>query len=127
MSIRVVVLRRDLLESVLEYARETHPNEMLVLIRADVKGDVATVRDLVFPPFEVQGSFFVYFNPTALPPYLDVLGSIHSHPTGSLKPSVNDLIHGYGPVIIIVAYPYDVGSVAAYNKKGERIRLVVTD
>lgn len=126
MPIKAVVISREMLEGVLEYARESHPNEILLLIRAYVRDETVIVKELLFPPFEVQGPYYVYFNSTALPPYTDILGSIHSHPSGSLKPSSEDLIHGFGPVIIIVAYPYDARSVAAYNKGGRPLKLVIS-
>jgi len=56
-----------------------------------------------------------------------IIGTAHSHPSGSLKPSVEDQNHSIGKIIVIVAFPYQgKESVAVYNREGEKISLEVT-
>jgi proteasome lid subunit RPN8/RPN11 len=53
-----------------------------------------------------------------------LVGTLHSHPSGSLMPSVTDLNHFFGNVLMIVGYPYaDEENVAVYNRYGDRLFL----
>ena len=43
-----------------------------------------------------------------------IMGTVHSHPSGNLTPSVADLNHFFGKVFMIIGFPYvDVNNVAA--------------
>jgi proteasome lid subunit RPN8/RPN11 len=41
-----------------------------------------------------------------LPIDFSIVGTMHSHPSGALRPSTTDLNHFYGKIMIITAYPY---------------------
>jgi proteasome lid subunit RPN8/RPN11 len=62
-----------------------------------------------------------------LPMDFSIIGTVHSHPSGSLIPSPVDLNNSMGRVIVIVGFPYDgEENVAAYNRDGKRLMLQVT-
>lgn len=62
-----------------------------------------------------------------LPIDFSIVGTVHSHPPGSLTPSVGDLNHSFGRLILIVASPYESQeNMAAYNREGKKLTLHVT-
>jgi len=126
-KIRGIRFPADILEGLLNYAEYIHPKEAFLLLRGKIlkEGEIE-VKEFVVPPFAVQGEGFSSFSPWFLPFDPSILGTIHSHPSGSLKPSEVDLNHFYGRVMVIVAYPYrSEVDIAAYNKEGERIPVKV--
>jgi proteasome lid subunit RPN8/RPN11 len=56
-------------------------------------------------------------------------GVVHSHPSGSARPSRADLsMFGRFPGInIIIGYPYSYDSMAAYDRLGNRVRLEIVN
>ena len=58
---------------------------------------------------------------------LSILGVVHFHPSGALKPSVYDLNHFYGKIMMIVAYPYQsVEDVAIFDREGQKVSFTVS-
>jgi proteasome lid subunit RPN8/RPN11 len=114
----------QLKEGVLEYARSGYPNEVLLLLRGKVKGETAFIESLVIPPFARGSSNRAYFNRLALPADRSLVGSIHSHPSGVALPSTEDLLYGYGPVIMIIGYPDEV---RAFDKNGKMLNVIFTN
>jgi proteasome lid subunit RPN8/RPN11 len=62
-----------------------------------------------------------------LPMDFSIVGTVHSHPSGSLTPSDVDFNHFFGRILMIVGFPYaDEQNVAVYNSHGEKLSLHVT-
>lgn len=120
-----VVVPGELLDSLLLFAKMQHPREALLLLRGSVGRDEITIEEHLFPPFASSGRGFAQFRPHMLPIDFSIVGTLHSHPSGSPRPSPTDLNHLYGRIMVIVAYPYTRDRVAVYNKKGERVPLEV--
>ena len=109
----------ELLESALDLARELHPQEVILLLRGKVNQGEIRIEDFLLPPFASAGLDFARFPSHMLPIDFSIVGTAHSHPSGSVSPSVADLNHFYGKVMLILAYPYKKTRVAAYNSRGE--------
>jgi len=122
-----VVIERELLRSLLSFAREKHPNEIVLLLRGKAKGGEMIIEEFLLPPFGTGGRGFAEFRPHMLPIDFSIVGTTHSHPSGSAKPSPTDLNNFYAKVMMIVAYPYTDECVAAYNSKGEALPLKIRD
>lgn len=123
----LVSIRRELLEFILENARYLHPRETVLLLRGKVKKNVILITDLLIPPLATYGHGFSSFPPTALPVDFSIMGTTHSHPSGSLKPSTKDLNQAYGRILMIAAHPYEnEADVAVYDRNGNRLELQVT-
>jgi len=116
-------IKREVIESFLEFAREMHPKEAILLIRGKKKGESYQLEELVFPPQAVSGESFSSFNMHMLPLDLSLLGVAHSHPSGFATPSVWDLNHIFGVLIMITAHPYR--EVRLFNSKGEAINFQI--
>ncbi len=123
---REVVLSQSMLISILESAREALPREIILLLRGKVRKDRIEITDLVIPPLATQGRGFSSFPLRMLPIDFSLIGSVHSHPSGALKPSTQDLNHAFGRIIMIVGYPFSgVESVVVFDHSGEKIPLRV--
>ena len=118
-----VLLKRIVLETLIEAARNAHPRETLFLLRGKLRKGEAAVEELLVPPLANYGYGFASFSPYMLPFDPSIIGSAHSHPSGSLKPSVEDLNLAYGAILVILAYPYAKDRVAAYGRRGYRLTL----
>ena len=118
-----VTIPGELLDSILSFARMQHPREALLLLRGSVSRDGITLQEYLLPPFASAGRNFAQFSPHMLPIDFSIMGTLHSHPSGSPRLSPIDVNHFYGRIMMIVAYPYTRDRVAVYNKKGEPVPL----
>ena len=116
-------IRMDVLRSILAWARERHPNEIVLLLRGQVDKGVARVDEFLFPPYASGGRGFAQFPAHMLPIDFSVIGTVHSHPAGSPRPSPTDLNKFYGKVMMIVAYPYREDCVGANDSRGESLKI----
>ena len=118
---------REMLMGILEIAREKYPNEFVALLVH--KGGV--IREITLLPGTVEGTHHAIILTHMAPPDLNftVVGSVHSHPSPSYRPSEADLhmFSKQGHTHIIVAVPFDMGSWQAYDNRGRKIRLEVVD
>ncbi len=106
------------LEMFLELCREIYPNENIMLIRGKVKQGIASIEEFLIPPFSTYGDGFSGFSSYMIPFDLSVIGVAHSHPSGDVRPSNEDMNHFYGRIMIIAGYPYNDSVIKAYNGKG---------
>jgi proteasome lid subunit RPN8/RPN11 len=120
-------ISQELLNTILQGARILHPRENILLLRGKKKKDSVEVSDLIIPPFASHGGNFATFPFHMLPVDFSIIGTVHSHPSGSLRPSPTDLNHFFGTVLMIVGFPYtNESNVSAYKSTGETFMLRVT-
>jgi proteasome lid subunit RPN8/RPN11 len=122
-----IIVERGLLEEMLSFARDRHPKEAILLLRGKVVKDVITLTDYLFPPYAKTDSVSASYPIYMLPIDFSIVGTLHSHPSGSLEMSTQDVNHMYGRVSLLTAFPYGLGDVAAYNKQAEKLTIRVTD
>ena len=115
-----------MLEEMLAFAKERHPKEAVMLLRGSVNREAIIITDYLFPPFATTSSISAIYPIHMLPIDFSIVGSAHSHPSGSLEQSTQDLHSIYGRISLLMAYPYGLGDVAAYNKQAERLVIRVT-
>lgn len=126
-----VKIRRELLEYLLELARDFYPpNEFAGFLRAK---DGVFEEVLIAPPDPPHfGRSSAFFNTWMLPPHDEsIKGTVHSHPGPNPRPSGADL-HFFskfgGGVHLIIAYPFvEGGSVRAYRNDGSELRVEVVE
>jgi len=122
-----VTIPKEILVMVLESAKTLHPKETIFLLRGKATKDSLSISELVIPPAATYGKGFSTFPMQMLPMDFSIVGTAHSHPSGSLAPSSEDLNNSMGRVIVIVAFPYQGNeNVAAYNREGKRLTLQIT-
>ena len=123
----IVSVSAELLDSIFEGAKRLYPKETLLLLRGKKSKNAIHVIDLVVPPLAVYGYGFANLPFHMLPMDFSVIGTVHSHPSGNIKPSSVDLNHLFGHVLMIVGFPFDsTHNVAVYDSRGEKMQLKIT-
>ena len=120
-----VEIKEDLLKTILENARLMHPKEILFMLRGEKRKDVIFISDIIIPPFATYGYGFTTFSLSALPIDFSIVGTVYSHPSGNLMPSIGDLNQAIGIIIMIVGYPYTKRNVMVYDREGNKIELEI--
>jgi proteasome lid subunit RPN8/RPN11 len=121
-----VRFEKSVVDSILSHALDTYPREAIPLLRGKKERDELLINEIVVPPLATHGVGFSGFPIYMLPLDLRVIGVSHSHPSGNPEPSVHDLNHFYGRIMVIAAYPFQSYSdIAVYDKNGSRIRWQV--
>ncbi len=108
-----------------ESAKASSPNEFASAMRAED----GVLTELVFLPGSI-GSFTSATVPLhMLPIDFSLVGTVHSHPGYSNRPSNEDLhlFGSFGKVHIITCMPYDITSWRSYDKDGNEIKLEIVD
>jgi proteasome lid subunit RPN8/RPN11 len=118
-----VEISGKLIDIILENARAGFPQEKILLLRGKTKKGVIKITDVVIPPLATSGDGFSAFPASMLPMDFSIKGSVHSHPSGNLTPSIEDLNHFFGRVMMIVAHPFRRENVAVFNDAGENIGI----
>ena len=115
-------------DGILSYCKMNHPNEAILILKGKSKNGNILVEELVIPPFSETGPTFAGFPNSLLPLDNKYVGTIHSHPRGSAKPSVTDLHNFFGLVSVIVKHPYDANDdIFAWDSSGNAIPISFLD
>jgi proteasome lid subunit RPN8/RPN11 len=124
-SFEKVVIKRDVIENIVAFAKENHPREFLMFLEGKAKEKVLTIDALSFQEY-------VSNNETAVaridfPIGTRIVGSVHSHPGPSNRPSNADLrlFSKQGMVHLIIRYPYTQFDIAAYDKNGKAMSFEI--
>ena len=122
---RKVLLKKEVLDSILSFCQMKHPNEGILILKGKSKNGEIKIDGLVIPPFSETGPTFAGFPHSFLPFDMSYVGIVHSHPSGSAEPSVTDLHNFFGLVSMIVKSPYDDDSIFAWDSNGNIIPLLI--
>lgn len=117
-------IARDTLRFILEASRSSSPMEFAGLLQVD---EEVITEVLILPGTEssrMSALVRLYMLPN-----MSVAGSAHSHPSGDLRPSEQDLIFfsRTGDFNIIVGPPFDEQSFACYDSAGRMRDLEILD
>lgn len=127
MKAKQVSIKRTVIESILDYAKACYPKEGILLLRGKTRKDRITVEEVELPPLSVRGSGFSNFPLYMLPIDFSIVGTMHSHPSGALRPSTADMNHFYGRIMIIAAYPYrSEQDIIVLNREGNAANYEIT-
>lgn len=121
---RTLSLSSDVQDGILSYSKGRHPNEAILILKGMSRGGRITADGLVIPPFSHSDPMSAGFQYSSLPFDKSYIGTFHSHPSGSARPSVTDLLNFYGLVSVIVAFPYDPEDIHAWDSSGKPIKMV---
>jgi proteasome lid subunit RPN8/RPN11 len=117
----------NLLNAIFAGAKRLYPREMIILLRGKKSNGFITLSELVVPPLAKYGKGFAHIPLHMLPMDFSLVGTAHSHPSGNLTPSSEDLNHFLGVVLMIVGFPFSsTKDVAVYSRDGNRLELKVT-
>ena len=122
---RKISLTSDARDGILSFCKMNHPNEGILILRGKSKRGDVFIDELVIPPFSETGADFAGFPHNPLPLDLSYVGIVHSHPSGSAKPSLTDLDNFFGLVSMIVKSPYEDEDIFAWDSDGRELPLVI--
>ncbi len=115
-----VQLDQEVVDEIIQISQKTAPLEFVALLAGKIRNEVLHIDGLIFLPGETsnEGAVMKIF---MLPPMSGAVGSVHSHPGFSAHPSGADLIFfsKNGFFHLIIAQPYTLDSMVAYNTFGE--------
>lgn len=120
---RKIVLTKKITDSIITYAKSWHPNEGILILQGKKEKNVIKITGLIIPPFSSHGPYYSGFPVYELPFDLSYIGTIHSHPSGSNRPSLEDLNHFFGLVSLIICFPYDVENIGAFDRNGNKMEV----
>ena len=127
-KINEVQIDKRVIDEIIKIARNADPKEYVALLSGKIKEDILKVTGLIFLPFEASENSAV-MQVFMMPLTTDAVGSIHSHPGPSNRPSNADKIffgkNGY--FHIIICQPYNEYTIAGYDAFGEPMPFVVKD
>ena len=127
-------IAEETLSFILNASRETHPNEYMGFLRADdatrlgLDRDGRVITDVLVIPGTETNERSAKVKTIMQPNTVSSVGSVHSHPSGVLRPSDADLqTFGRGDVHIIVGAPYGWTDWQAFDSEGTPTDLDVLD
>ena len=120
-SERKISLTKEARDGILSFCKMNHPNEGILILRGKSKHGDVFIDELVVPPFSETGADFAGFPHNPLPLDLSYVGIVHSHPSGSAKPSLTDLDNFFGLVSMIVQSPYENDDIFAWDSDGKEL------
>jgi proteasome lid subunit RPN8/RPN11 len=122
-----IKFEKPVVDSILSHAMDVYPKEAILLLRGKKQRNEILVDEIVVPPLATHGTRFSAFPSYMLPMDLRIMGVSHSHPSGIPRPSVQDLNHIYGRIMVIAAYPFQSYSdIAVFDKDGNRLPWQLT-
>jgi len=122
---REIKLKKDVLNSILSYCLMKHPNEGILILRGKSKKGNVLIDGLVIPPFSFEAYSSSGFPHYMLPGDMSYVGTVHSHPSGSARPSVTDLNNFFQLISLIVRFPYGDKDIFAWNSNGVTVKLTI--
>lgn len=124
---RKVTMTKQVADGIITYSKSWHPNEGILILKGRSKKQQIIIEGLVIPPFSTHGPYYSGFPSYDLPFDLSYVGTAHSHPGGSNKPSLEDLNNYYGVISIIINYPYEYNTIGAFDRNGVAMDLEFVD
>jgi proteasome lid subunit RPN8/RPN11 len=122
---RRVVITRQAADGIITYAKMWHPNEGILILRGKSTREIISIDGLIVPPFSTHGPYYSGFPSYDLPFDNSYVGTAHSHPSGTNKPSLEDLNNYFGSVSIIIGYPYSDHTIRAFDRSGNDLELEI--
>lgn len=113
-------ITRNCLSLICESAKSIFPLEFAGLLRvSETERDMIT--EIMLLPGTIAGGAHAIFQMHMRPVDFFLVGTVHSHPSGSFYPSEADkqLFRKYGKVHMIVAHPFDENSLKTYDADGK--------
>ncbi|MBI5398551.1 Mov34/MPN/PAD-1 family protein [Candidatus Woesearchaeota archaeon] len=120
-----ISLTQEVLFSITDLARDCHPKEFLAFLGGSVKNKTLVIDKLLYQVYHAsEDSAFPEMH---LPTLSGCVGSVHSHPGASNRPSDADLhFFDKNPGIhLIIKEPYKPHHVMAYDSKGRKISFKI--
>lgn len=119
-----IIIESTVVEDIIDFAHANHPNEFIAFLHGIIKNDKLIIDSLVYNEFNSdEGSATPIFHF----PDKSFYGSVHSHPSGSNRPSRADrhFFTKTGIVNAIISYPYTKNTIRFYDHEGVEINVKI--
>ena len=113
-----IVLEADCLQNIMDFAKANYPREFSAILQGEIEKNTMNIKGLIYQHFHSnRTSSLMHMN---LPMISHAVGSVHSHPSSSTRPSDADLrfFAKTGVVHLIIGYPYDLENITCYDFEG---------
>lgn len=123
-DVPVHLIERGAVNEIIARAREAYPNEFGAMLRGIERvTHIEPILDSATGRSTVMFSLFDRLSQRSVPGE----GVVHSHPSGSTRPSKADLhmFSRFPGINIIIGYPFTEGTMAAYDRLGNGVELRV--
>lgn len=119
-------ITKKCLDLILESSKSTYPKEFGGLLRRDSE-EKDIITEIILLPGTISGDSHTLFKLHMMPIDFSIVGTVHSHPSPSARPSEADLqlFRRNGKIHIIAASPYNERSWKAYDYNGDETSLEV--
>jgi proteasome lid subunit RPN8/RPN11 len=125
-----ILVKRKALLSALAGAKAAYPNEFVCLLigRRDRSSNMI-IEDTLIPPGIMVSETMSSFSDWMMPFIEDMVGTFHSHPGASARPSKQDrwLFSQKGGVHFVAGMPFDEKSVCCYLGNGKKAEFRIID
>ena len=121
-------IKEAALHFILEASKNFYPREFSGLLRGDRKKEL--IEEVLVLPATIYGEGFASIHLSSVPIDSTIVGSVHSHPSPSNHPSLQDSIYfrKTGNIHLIAKPPYQsLLDVACYDRESERLDLWMVD
>ncbi len=122
-----VFVERQVIQTVIEFAKNAHPNEFSAYLQGKVTNKILYVKGIVYEHYHANESQAIIS--ADLPLLHEVVGTVHSHPSFNNLPSSMDKrgLFTMGLVNLIICRPYTFNRVAAYDTHGRPIEFTIVE
>lgn len=119
-------IKRAVAETIIEAAKQTLPNEFAALLGGNAREHAVT--ELIVVP-AIFGSEHAIIRTDLLPITEKNVGSVHSHPNHSNRPSPADkkMFRSQGTIHFIVCQPYSFQTLRAFDEKGNPVAFEIEE
>jgi len=112
-------IKKNLIEDACKAAQNYYPDEFMCFLGGNGKMEV--VEEIVLLP-NTSGQDFATINESVIPLDESIVGSLHSHPDSSGRPSSEDKrFFRRHKINIIIGYPFVIEKAKFYDSKSEPI------
>ncbi len=120
-----VKIKKDLITGFLALCKAHHPKEFVGLL----KMDRFVFTEFILPPGAITSRNSGVFFPGRIPISRDYQGTIHSHPSGNVIPSLQDLnsVFKGNRFHFIVGFPYSLNNIKCFDKNGTELQFEVIE
>jgi len=124
-----IFIKRRAFLSALAGAKAASPNEFVCLLQGNRVEKDLVIEDTLIPPGIMTSETMTSFSDWMLPWIEGLVGTFHSHPEGSARPSREDrwLFSQKGGIHFIAAGPFRACDVAAYLGNGKKVEFEVNN
>ncbi|MFH1174869.1 MAG: Mov34/MPN/PAD-1 family protein [archaeon] len=119
--IQQLILQEAVLDKICDLSKDSYPKEFLAFLEGKTEKGKLVITDIVYQMY--LANEYAALPRMDLPIINNVLGTVHSHPSGSAKPSGADkqFFKHQGIVHFIIANPFTKENLHCYDKEGNEL------